>query len=188
MRILAMGALLLAAIAARAQAPAPSDDEMARDHFLVGRSEYDRGDYTKALEEFERSYQLSRRPGLLYNIARCHDKLGQRALAIDAYERYIVAAPEATDRADAKARIDALRANVPAPPAVAARASEPAVELHATSDRLTESPAQPRPVWKRGWFWGVVASGAAIVIAGVVIGVTVGQPATPRTLPDLTAQ
>src|SRR5262249_35998645 len=84
-------------------------DAAAQSHFRVGATDYDAGRYESALHEFDEAYRLSQRPALLYNIGRCYEQLGRRAEAIEAYERYLVEAPDATERVEAKARIDRLR-------------------------------------------------------------------------------
>lgn len=62
----------------------------------------------------------------------------------------------------------------PAPVAVTP-ASEPA-----RAD-LTASP-RDKPIHKKGWFWGVVVGGAAIVIGAVVLGVVLGTADNTRVL------
>jgi hypothetical protein len=46
-------------------------------------------------------------------------------------------------------------------------------------------PTEERPpLTKRRWFWGVVAGGAALVIAGVTVGIVVGASKTVPPTPS----
>lgn len=80
----------------------------ARTLFDEARAAFEAGDYLAALERFERVYELTGSPELLYNIGVSADRAGQPAKAVDAYERYLLALPDAPDRADVEARIAAL--------------------------------------------------------------------------------
>jgi tetratricopeptide (TPR) repeat protein len=46
-------------------------------------------------------------------------------------------------------------------------------------------PRDQRPVYKKGWFWGVVGGAAAVVAAAVVVGVVVANGDSLKTLPPL---
>ncbi len=84
----------------------------ARALFMAGRSAYTEGRYLAALEYFERSYQLSGKPRLLYNIGQCHDRLRNDKQAVDALQRYLKEMPEAENRREVEARLLVLRAAV----------------------------------------------------------------------------
>lgn len=58
------------------------------------RSRYDAGEYARALALFDQAYARDPDPNLLFNIARCHEKLGDTALALDKYEAFL-ASPNA---------------------------------------------------------------------------------------------
>lgn len=92
------------------------EQEIARDHYDRGAALYDATRYESALHEFETAYTQEPRPALVFNIARCLDRLGRRTEAAAAYERFIENAPDATSAASARARLDAIRVIVqPAP-------------------------------------------------------------------------
>jgi len=65
---------VVCAIAAPARA-GTDEDERAKAHFLAGQSYYEQASYTDALREFNEAYRISKRPSLLYNIARRHQAL-----------------------------------------------------------------------------------------------------------------
>ena len=80
----------------------------------------------------------------------------------------------------------------PAPALVAPpprAATEPASAPPPARLELTARPPAraDRPLYKKGWFWGAVGGGAALVAAAVIVGVLVGTSGgdSPRTLPDL---
>src|SRR4030095_7250105 len=73
------------------------DTEVARRHFEKGRAHYDRQDYRHALDEFLGAQRAKSLPGFDFNIARCHDRLEEYALAIEHYELYLTARPNAPD-------------------------------------------------------------------------------------------
>jgi tetratricopeptide (TPR) repeat protein len=138
------------------------EDELARAHFLSGQSYFDEGRHGDALNEYREAYRISGRPGFLYNIGVCEEKLGHLDAAVAAFERYLREAPAAPDRAPVEAHLRELR-----------------------GQRSTQ------PLRKRPWFIGVMTGAAAVVVAGIVVGVVLGtrsddQPL--RTLPDLRPQ
>ncbi|HEX6835065.1 MAG TPA: tetratricopeptide repeat protein, partial [Polyangia bacterium] len=95
-----------AAAAARANS---DDDERAKAHFLAGQSYYEQASYTDALREFNEAYRISKRPALLYNIARCDEALEQYADAVKMLEAYLDQDPQTTDREAVETRIANLK-------------------------------------------------------------------------------
>jgi tetratricopeptide (TPR) repeat protein len=69
---------------------APSGLELSEQ----ARSRYEAGDYARALELFDQAYARDPDPNLLFNSARCHEKLGDTAAALDKYEAFL-ASPNA---------------------------------------------------------------------------------------------
>jgi tetratricopeptide (TPR) repeat protein len=109
---------LALALLARGAAAAPDespDVEIARRHFDRGSELYERGAYADAIVEFARARAAHPAAELDYNIARCYDRLEQRQPAIDAYERYLLRAPQAAGAGEARQRIAVLRARLPPP-------------------------------------------------------------------------
>jgi hypothetical protein len=74
--------------AAHAQ-PAPADADVAegRLHFDRGVLLFDQGDHDGALAEFQRAWELSRRPSVLFNVATTSRMLRRYGDAIEAYRR-----------------------------------------------------------------------------------------------------
>src|SRR5262245_36609253 len=86
------------------------EQELARAHFITGRSYYDQGRYADALKEFEEAYRLSKRVGFLYNIGVCDEKLGRDDDALTAFQGYIGSVADESERAEVQGHIDAIRA------------------------------------------------------------------------------
>jgi tetratricopeptide (TPR) repeat protein len=179
MRILVLA--LLVAVAAVAHA---DDQDLARAHFVTGTSYYDQARYGDALHEFEEAYRLSKRVGFLYNIGVCHEQLGHDDEAIAAYQGYLLSVSDEKERAEVQQRVDRLKAKKEA----AAAAAKPAPATNAIV-ATSPPPARDKPVYKRGWFWGVMAGAAVVVVTGVAVGVVVGtRDNGPRTLADVRLQ
>lgn len=87
-------------------------DQAARLTFESGREAFVAGDYERALRLFRQAYDLSQRPGLLYNIAQTLDRLRRDAETLQALRQYVEAFPDAPNRAEVDARIRVLQATV----------------------------------------------------------------------------
>ncbi|HEU4405265.1 MAG TPA: hypothetical protein VFS43_08255 [Polyangiaceae bacterium] len=117
-RLAAAAALALAALAAApaALADEPAGDAAAKRAQAVtrlnaeGTALFKARDYRKALERFTEAYGLEAEPDLLYNIARCHEALGEDAAAIETYGRYLEQpGADAEGRARAEEKLRTLR-------------------------------------------------------------------------------
>ena len=89
-------------------------------HYQSGEIHFERGNYERALEDFAAAYEESQRPGLLYNMFLCHERLGQPDEAITNLEAYLARAGELENRdvlaerlANLRARRDAQRSPGP---------------------------------------------------------------------------
>ena len=107
-------AFLLAPLATGAAVADPTDE--ARQHFKKGRELYDGGDYRGAIAEFAAADKIAPSPLLEYNIALCHERLGEKAEAARRYRAYLDRTPDAQNRAAVEEKIRKLEAS--APPAV----------------------------------------------------------------------
>jgi hypothetical protein len=70
------------------KAPSPKQKEADR-YFKSGVALFKEAKYSEALAEFERAYEISPHPLVLYNIAGCHRELSQYAEAVKSYERFL---------------------------------------------------------------------------------------------------
>jgi hypothetical protein len=153
--------LLLGVTTASAQ---PSD-AIARAHFEAGSSDFETGDYAAAVREFERAYELSPHPPLLYNLYAAHERLGHLPEAASYLEKYLRSAEEVENRDALEARLASLeRLLEPAPrsaPEAPDRAHEPppADEPAEVSERFMQAMA----------LFGIAGAGAiTFTVAGTL--------------------
>lgn len=107
--ITALAAALLTLSATMTLAQGSGRDEEARSLFEAGRTAYNNAHYEDALSYFKRAHELSGRGELLYNIGQTADRLRLDEDALDAFEAYLAAVPEAANRGEVQARITRLR-------------------------------------------------------------------------------
>lgn len=180
-------AALVHVFAAPAAAQSSHDDE-ARVLFQAGQMAFTDGRYEDALEYFERSFALSGRPALLYNIGTTADRLRLEERALEAFQGYIDALPQAENRKEVEARMRILERSIaerqarpaepePVTPVVAPEPAqaEPDVppgaqNLEATG--LPQSDEGKKKLVQKGWFWaviGVAAFGLGLGISAAAI-------------------
>jgi tetratricopeptide (TPR) repeat protein len=113
----ALAALLCAGPVASVQAQkgAPTSDELAKgkEHFARGKKLFDKKDYKGAVKEFKESFRLTRNPLLLYNIGYTFDQLGEKALALFYYQKYLEQSPASdSNRQAAEGRVQVLEIEI----------------------------------------------------------------------------
>lgn len=160
-----------APVSAQALQDPATEEELAeaeaRALFNAAVAAYDAGRYEDALDSFERAYQRSQRPALLYNMGQCYDRLRRDEEAVDAFERYLTAMPGADNRAQVEQRIRALRegiarrSNPELEPTAVARAAEPASDTPG-ADVSEERSHRPRRI-------ALVTTSVVVVAAAVVL-------------------
>jgi tetratricopeptide (TPR) repeat protein len=168
-------AAVVCAVAASARAMT-EEEERAKAHFLAGQSYYDQASYADALREFSEAYRISKRPALLYNIARCHEALDQYTDAVQMLERFLQEDPKTADRPAIETRIANLKGRQPV------KRVHPEVEpSHVNPPPLTQTLTQtPTPTQtqtqttahrKRLWTFVVGGVGAGLLAAALGTGV-----------------
>jgi tetratricopeptide (TPR) repeat protein len=139
-----------------ASAEADALDEEGRGLFLAGQAAYNRARFDEALDYFERSYELSHRPQLLFNIGLAATRAGEPERARAAFEQYLEDFPSAPNRADVESRLRDL--------------SAPSEEESGSSPLL-------------GWI--VVGASGAVAIAGAVfLALAAGAASTVEDPPE----
>lgn len=154
---------VIAAVALLACASSPAsaqEDTEAREVFELGRTAFNEGRFEDALDHFRRSYELSGKAELLFNIGVAADRLRLNQDALRAFEEYLEALPDAANRAEVEGRIRVLRRAIIANPTEAARATpeaseQPIIVVFEEEDTL----------WTTWWFWTIVGG----VVAGGVV-------------------
>jgi hypothetical protein len=175
--------LVLAAAASSAARAAPSQEELARSHFVAGEEEYARGRWQEALHEFQLGYALSPRPEFLINFAQVYRKLGDYDAATRECQKYLATAPPSELAAQAQRlleQIKAEQAHAPPPPAPPpSKPPAPVVTAPApvvTAPALVAPPPPPPKQKSRVWIAPVVVSCVLVAAAAVTIGVVFGVP------------
>ncbi|MBA3458982.1 MAG: hypothetical protein H0T46_03405 [Deltaproteobacteria bacterium] len=111
-RIILAIAIAFAIIAPGTQAfaqPSPADMEKAKKEFLAGKKAFDAGDFPEAASHFKTSYNLSKKPALLYNVALANESGGQDDIALFYYRKFLTDAdPADAQRPDAETRVKSL--------------------------------------------------------------------------------
>lgn len=142
---------------ANAQSPsnapmAPSDAARAVQFNEEGSQLYAAGKYADALRAFQRAYALIPEPNLLFNIAGCLERLGQRTQAVEYYRWFLgTANTNPNGRQRAIAALSRLEADPPKPP----------------PPPLPSPPPPPEP---ESQAWPLATLGAGILFAGLGAG------------------
>ncbi len=92
----------------------PAATKQAKAHFRAGTELYKQARYREAIAEFEAAYRLRPHGVIHYNLAQCHERLGDLPAALLAYHEYLRAIPDAEDRATVQAAISNLGARLAA--------------------------------------------------------------------------
>ncbi len=102
-------AVALALVAPASAQPSPQDLDKAKKEFLAGKKAFDAGDFPEAASHFKTSYNLSKKPALLYNVALANESGGQDDIALFYYRKFLTDAdPADAQRPDAETRVKAL--------------------------------------------------------------------------------
>lgn len=166
---------LLLSLPLSASAQALTSDAEARMHFEMGRRYYESGRFTESATEFERAYELTPLPDLLYNLFLSYRDAGDDVHAADALRRFVATLPEGEERrAVLEARLRTLDERIAASAAAASAAETEAPE--ATDPPEEGPPDEPPPTVERSHDLAVVGGvltgvGAALGIAAVGTGV-----------------
>jgi hypothetical protein len=122
-------ALLLMAGRAHAQLT-PAQKQEVREHYDRAVRAYDIQKFGEAIEEYQKTYEISGDPAMLFNVAQAYRLNGQPQEAVFYYRRYLERSPLAPNRADVEQKIADLEKGLEttrkaAPAATATPASPP---------------------------------------------------------------
>ncbi len=183
----------VASTAVEANDPLTSDPAV---EYQKGEQAYALGNYEQAVRHFERSYELSNLPDLLYNLgmsyAQWHglssdvNHLRKAKRLFQNYVKRLAENPamDQSQRDEAEAQIakveeqiaEAEKAAKPVPPPVAL--PKPEVK----PDPPPQDQPAKKPIHKRGWFWGIIAG---VVVIGAVTATAVVLSRKPGFEPEL---
>lgn len=166
-----------------APAPATADDKAANlkraeELFLNGKRLYTDGSYEAAILAFQESYELSKAPGLLYNLGNTYERIGDFANARRYLDQYRAFAPE-NERDVLARKISALdqrqreKEQKEREAAAAAAAKNPQTDTKPIGPQpdgkpVTQTDSKPQ---KKDRLYGPVAIG---LTAGVAVGLGLG--------------
>lgn len=168
--------------AAAQDSPSSSRDAEARALFEAGRVAFGDGRFEDALSYFQRSHELSGRPELLYNIATTADRLRREREAVEAFEGYLAAVPDAPNRREVEGRLRVLREEIAREETeTAERAAREAAERDAAAsvpapDTGVAQGDGGEDVITSWWLWTIVG----VVVAGAVAGAVVAGTTTTQ--------
>lgn len=179
---------------AAADEPDP-DFEVAKRHFKKGQALYVSAEhnpklYPDALAEFLEAFRLQpAKTALIFNIARCYDRMEKWEMALEWYRRYSLDGPredidgikKSIDRAAVLAkRVEEERAkSAPAPtpttlpvtPPPPAPAPSPPTHPSVADQAIAFGPPPPAPPAKsRKWLYAAIGTGAAAILAAGIGG------------------
>jgi tetratricopeptide (TPR) repeat protein len=164
------------ALAKRGDADDARDQAEARMHYAQGLTKYDLAEYDAAIAEFKRAYELTKEPGLLFNIAQAYRLKKDPEQALRFYETFLGLKPDAPNRPDAEAQIVKMRAAVQEAEAERRRLAEEEEQRKraiAPAVVVVAPPPPPTPFRKTGRGRAVIALavvGGAALIAGAALG------------------
>src|ERR1700690_3520854 len=104
-----MLAVVLLATGVEPRSARADDAQQARELFTQGNTFFDLGQFDKAIDAWQKGYQLKNDPGFLYNIAQAYRVTEDTQKAIFFYRRYLSNAPKAHNRAEVEQKIEALQ-------------------------------------------------------------------------------
>lgn len=152
MKRLALALLLVSRVAA---ADAPDAERL----YNEGQTAYDDQRYDDAVTAWQKSYQLSKLPALVYNLAQAYRLGGHCEKAVDAYTRFIALDPQSPQRADAEGRLKEIQPCPAAKPQPTPPAPHP----------QTPPPPPPPPAADNPGH-GKRLAGLVLLGAGIVVG------------------
>lgn len=165
-------AINAASAAAPAASTSASDEAKSKLAYQRGAQLYQAKQYDEAIAAFREGYARKPHPAFLFNLAMAYRAKGDPQSAIENYEAYLKAQPDASDRAAVEAAIAEQRTKLAA--AAPASAAQPGVTLVKTGDGGIGGSSQP--IYRKWWFW--TATGVAVAALGVGLGVGLAKPET----------
>jgi tetratricopeptide (TPR) repeat protein len=178
--------LVMATAAAPARAQqAPDAEARARGHYDRGLTLYNLSKWDDAIDEFKKAYELSKAPGLIFNIAQAYRLKGDAAQALKSYRSYLRLDPSAPNRGEVEKRIAELEQTLKdqekatAKPAPAPAPAPQPAPAPATRDKVMRVDANVMRVEVAGQDEdrsnrtllnaGFITAGAGLILSGVGI-------------------
>jgi hypothetical protein len=116
----------------------------AKAAFADGRAAFERGDFERALTQFQRANSLAPAPSLSYNMGKTYEKLGRYREAVSAFERYLEQMGAPANNEDKKFQDD-LRLRIEADRQLPERAPQGPAPAFPPPASAPPTSAQPSP-------------------------------------------
>lgn len=149
------------------------EEARAQAHFLAGESHFAGERWDEAAREFLLAYDFSKKPELLVNAARAHERGEQYAEALRDLERLLAQHPDTPHRGEAELRMEKLRVQIEQQARREERAATPKreqAEAARPAEASTHAQAEPS-VWPPRWSVFALAGGAlAVGVASLATG------------------
>ena len=100
--------LILSLLLSMSVAVAQDDGQVAKQFYLNGKMLFEEERYEEAIIAWEKAYEASEKPVILYNIAIAHEKMGRYQQAIDMLYRYRIYATQ-EEQGELVTKIEALK-------------------------------------------------------------------------------
>lgn len=145
--------------------PDASAEQQATAAYQQARASYAKGDRAAALSSMRKSYELSKRAELLYNLARLEQELKACDESLADYRRYLELVPQGRYRKEAAQALVVLEQECPPPTSVLASAVVAPVNAEPVANESlpeqTHADAAPTPYWNtsRVIGWSALAGG-----------------------------
>jgi tetratricopeptide (TPR) repeat protein len=103
-------ALLTPAFVQAQQPTQPTQAELdrAKSYFETAQLEYNNGNYSEALEQYKKAYNIVQKPTILFNIGQCHRKLNNFQDASDSYKQFLKDDPDTQYKGEVEYKIAEL--------------------------------------------------------------------------------
>ncbi len=98
-------ALLAVATLAGLYLPGPAEAERFKTYFAQGETLFKQGDYGAAIWNFRKADALKTTPEVAFDLAKCHEKIGDIPFATYYYRAYLKRAPGASDAIDVAEKV-----------------------------------------------------------------------------------
>ncbi|MBI5482743.1 MAG: tetratricopeptide repeat protein [Deltaproteobacteria bacterium] len=135
-------ALLAAAPALAQKPPTPQQKKAAKAHFQQGKAFYEAGAWDDAIREYQKAHDLVPLPDLMFNIGQAWRMKGDKAKALEAYQKYLDRLPDGPLADEARNHVASLKLKMQVEEAEAAR--KKALEEAAAARRRADEEAAAR--------------------------------------------
>ena len=152
--------LVSVAVSAQAEPLNQAKLDQAESHFFTGVQQYRAGKFEQAAQAFQMALTLTENRALLYNIARTHERLGDKEAAIAWYQSYLRTRP--ADETGVVHRVKLLGGK--------AGKSDKQEQSRNNVVRRGAALETLQPIGYRWMKWGLLGAGVSSLAIGTVLG------------------